>query len=199
MSPRTYASLDAAHLISQRILHFTFICQNKRQRKSHPKLDIIVCYSPTSASCDPDIESFYSDMLNTVDSTGRHAFLVIVGDWNARLQTSALSLWVYSNSPNRNSAQFSDFLSANELFSSNTMFRKRLSRLYTHRGPQHTLSQIDHIVCRQKYRISVQNCNAFAFRPFATDHRMVVMNVKLSLYAQVNQRGLFTVDMNGLH
>jgi len=27
----------------------------------------------------------------------------------------------------------------------------------------------------------VQNCNAFTFRPFATDHRMVVMNVKLSL------------------
>ena len=181
MSPRTYASLDAAHLISQRILRFTFTCQNKRQRKSHPKLDIIVCYSPTSVSSDPDIESFYSDMQNTVDSTGRHAFLAILGDWNARLKTSALSPWVYSNSPNRNSAQFSDFLSANELFSSNTMFRKRLSRLYTHRGPQHTLSQIDHIVCRQKYRNSVRNCNAFTFRPFATDHRMVVADVKLSL------------------
>ena len=134
----------------------------------------------TRRQVDSDIESFYSDIKNTVGSTGRHAFLVILGDWNARLQTSALNPWVYSNSPNRNSAQFSDFLSANELFSSNTMFRKRLSRLYTHRGPQHTLSQIDHIVCRQKYRNSVQNYNAFTFRLFATDHRMVVMNVKLS-------------------
>jgi hypothetical protein len=48
-----------------------------------PKLTIIVCYSPTSASSEVAIDNFYSDLQKTVDSIGRHPFLSILGDWNA--------------------------------------------------------------------------------------------------------------------
>ena len=183
VSPRTYSALANVSRISHRILLFTFTCQNEKQRKSFPKLAVIVCYSPTSAASESDLESFYSDMQRTVDQVGGHSFLLILGDWNARLQACELCPWVYTSPPNKNSDHFLDFLSANSLFSANTVFRKRQSRLYTHRGPQNTLSQIDHIVSRQKYRNSVRNCSTYTFRPFATDHRIIIADLKLSLRA----------------
>ena len=66
-----------------------------------PNLTIIVCYSPTSSSSEKAIDGFYADLQKAVDSVGRHAFLAILGDWNARLQKSGLSPWVFSNEPNK--------------------------------------------------------------------------------------------------
>ena len=181
MSPRVYATLDATNLVSQRIIQSTFTGPNRKQWKSFQTLVTVVCYSLTSTSCDSDIESFYNDMQQTVLRRPS-----CIPGYPQRLQCSTTDLctlcpWVYSNTPDRNSEQFTDFLPANALFSSNTIFQKHPSRLYTHRGPQNTLSQIDHIVCRQKYRNSVHKCNAYTFRPLATDHRVVVDDIKLSI------------------
>ena len=184
LSPRAYSALEAVTLISTRILLFSFTTSNR----SMPKLTIIVCYSPTSASSEVAIDNFYSDLQKTVDSIGRHTFLSILGDWNARLQQTKLSPWVFSNEPNSNSERFVDFLSANSLFSANTVFRKRKGKLYTHKGPGGILSQIDHVVFRQKYRNSIKDCQCVTFRPFETDHRLVVASAQLSIRAAQPRR-----------
>jgi len=73
LSPRAYSALEAVTLISTRILLFSFTTSNR----SMPRLTIIVCYSPTSASSEAAIDNFYSDLQKTVDSIGRHTFLSI--------------------------------------------------------------------------------------------------------------------------
>ena len=142
LSPRAYSSLEMVTYISARILLCSFTTSNK----SMPNLTTIICYSPTSSSRESIIDGFYADLEKPVDSVGRHAFLAILGDWNARLQKSDLSPWVFSNESNNNSERFHDFLCTNSLFSANNVFRKRKGKLYTHKGPRGCLSQIDHIV-----------------------------------------------------
>ena len=175
--------LESINSVSDRILSFSFTCASSNKR-SVPQLSIIVCYSPTCSSEVETLNSFYADLQKTVDEVGQHAFLAILGDWNARLQLSTQSPWVYSNKPNRNSEYFSDLLSGNSFFSANTIFRKKKGKLYTYRGPSGVLSQIDHVTFRNKYRNSVKNCKALTFRPFQSDHRLVIASVRLSLRAK---------------
>ena len=55
--------------------------------------------------------------------------------------------------------------------------QKEGKALHTHKGPRGFLSQID----RQKYRNSIQDCQALTFRPFESDHRLLVALARLSL------------------
>jgi len=131
LNPRVYSALGSVIHISQHILKFTF---STKCSKSWPKLDILVCYSPMSASLQEDVDSFYASLQHAMDEVGQHAFLTILGNWNARLPQTSQHPWVYSNILHRDNDSFCDFLAANLMFSANTSFRKVPDRLYTHRS-----------------------------------------------------------------
>jgi len=77
LNPRVCSALDSVIPITQRILKFTF---STKCSKSWPKLVILVCYSPTSASAQEDVNSFYASLQHETDEAGQHAFLTILGD-----------------------------------------------------------------------------------------------------------------------
>jgi hypothetical protein len=177
ISPSSVAAFEKAVRISHRIMVVHF----RSNSKKWPKVVMIVVHSPTSVAKVKDVDDFYIVLNKTIEDLGRHSFLCILGDWNARLLCSSKSPWVFSEQPNKNSDAFKDFLALNGLFSTNCVFQKNRDKLWTHRGPRGHKSQIDHIVFCSRFRSSVRDSEAFTFQGFKTDHRIVVAKLQLSL------------------
>ena len=63
--------------ISDRILVAEF--------NSNPKVSFLTCYSPTNVSDEAVVDDFYSSLILTLRNIPAHNFLVVAGDFNARL------------------------------------------------------------------------------------------------------------------
>ena len=88
-------------------------------------------------------------------------FLLIIGDWNARVGsqeipgvTGKLSLGVQNEAGQR----LTEFCREATLVIANTLFQQHSRRLYTWTSldGQHQ-NQIDYILCRQRWRSSIQS------------------------------------------
>ena len=54
--------------------------------QGHPiNISIIQVYAPTSDAADEDIEDSYETVQSAVDSIPKRDFLIIMGDWNAKI------------------------------------------------------------------------------------------------------------------
>ena len=53
--------------------------------EGNPKTTVISCYSPHNNSSDDDINDFYNTLRSTVENVPAHNFLLIPGDFNAKL------------------------------------------------------------------------------------------------------------------
>ena len=54
--------------------------------QGHPiNISIIQVYAPTSEAADEDIEDFYETVQSAMDSIPKRDFLIIMGDWNAKI------------------------------------------------------------------------------------------------------------------
>ena len=64
----------------------------------------------------------------------------------------------------------------------NSLFKKRLGKLWTWTSPHNTHHQLDYIFVRSKWRNSVTNCEACnTFGTLFSDHRVVTAKVSLRL------------------
>ena len=70
-----------------------------------------------------EVEEFYSILKSTVKQVPAHNFLVIVGDFNARLGPNDVN-FTYNITTNRNREMLQDFMDEFNLFSANTSFMK---------------------------------------------------------------------------
>ena len=77
LSSRATNNLLHIESISSRILLI--------EPKGNPKTTIICIYSPTNASSEEDIDNFYATLKATVEQVPVHNFLLIAGDFNAKL------------------------------------------------------------------------------------------------------------------
>ena len=68
------------------------------------------------------------------------------------------------------------------LVAANSLFKKRLGKLWTWTSPHNTHHQLDYIFVRSKWRNSVTNCEAYnTFGTLFSDHRVVTAKVSLRL------------------
>ena len=51
----------------------------------NPKTTVIVVYSPTNCASEDDVEKFYESLRNTIGDVPAHNFMMVMGDFNARL------------------------------------------------------------------------------------------------------------------
>jgi len=112
-----------------------------------------------------------------------------LGDFNARISGS----FSYNNQCNRNGSYLQEFINENNLYATNTAFKKRKNSLWTWRSPNSDLSQIDFILCRKRWRNSIHD---------SQDHRIVVVKCKISLQSpkslpskKLNWQGLSDPDV----
>ena len=164
------SSLSMIKRVNDRIMVATF-CGN-------PKTTVVCCYAPHNESDEHLVETFYQQLSQTIDSIPVHSFLIVGGDFNAH----CIGLYSYHDTNNRNGDYLTDFVQQHNLIISNTRFQKPKHKLWTWRSPRKTVSQIDYILFRKRWRNSVVDCQAYSTSdPIGSDHRMVTAKTGLSL------------------
>ena len=148
----------------------------------NPKTTVIVVYSPTNCADEAEVEKFYDALRNTINDVPAHNFLVVMGDYNARLGLEDVP-FPYHDKTNRNGGFLKELMVECGLLAANTLFQKRPGKLWTHKnkGSGRT-TQLDYILVRKKWRNSVHNAEAYSsFSTVGSDHRVVTAELQLSL------------------
>ena len=93
LSPRAMENLSKVEVISPQVIIADF--------EGNPKTTIISCHSPHNNSSDDDIEHFYTTLRSTIENVPAHNFLLIPGDFNAKLSPDNAKFTFHSET-NRN-------------------------------------------------------------------------------------------------
>ena len=96
----------------------------------NPKTTVIVVYAPTNCADEEVVEAFYDDLRNALNDVPAHNFLLVMGDFNARLGPDKAT-HTYHDSTNRNGQYMAEILTEFGLLAANTMFQKRKGKLWT--------------------------------------------------------------------
>ena len=99
-------------------------------------------------------------------------------------------------SKGKNSAK-AEFCQENALVIANTLFQQHKRRLYTWTSPdgQHQ-NQIDHIICSQKWRISIQSVKTRLGADCGSDHELLIAKFRLKLKKVGETTTPFRYDLN---
>ena len=160
--------------ISSRVMIATFA--------GNPETTIIVAYSPTNVTTsDEETEIFYEDLRKAIDSTPPHNFLAILGDMNAKI-SSAHVKYAYNKQTNKNGRLLLELAHEKSLCIVNTTFQKRMGKRWTYEGPKGDRHMLDYVLVNSKWINSVKNTETYSsFASVGSDHRVVTMEVRLSL------------------
>ena len=75
----------------------------------NPKSTIISCYSPHNTSDEQDVDDFYNTLRSVLDEVPAHNFLVVPGDFNAKLGPADVK-FTHNVETNRNGEKLLDFM-----------------------------------------------------------------------------------------
>ena len=75
------SSISNVSKISECIISATF--------QRNPVISITATYAPTKTSSEQEKEQFYNDLNNNIASKPQHNFVVIAGDFNARIGSTS--------------------------------------------------------------------------------------------------------------
>ena len=179
VSPRARKALRSVHQHTDRIL----VCEFE----GNPVTTVMSVYSPTNTTPDEVVEEFYNELGAAIQRVPAHNFLVILGDFNARLGPEDAPFTFHSET-NRNGGHLSALLTEHGLLATNTLFRKRMGKRWTfqNRGSG-MFCQLDYILVRRKWRSSVLNAESYStFDSVGSDHRVVSVKLRLSLRVPKN-------------
>ena len=149
--------------------------------KGNPTTTVISCYSPHNSSSEEELHDFYNILRSSLELVPAHNFLLVAGDFNAKLGTDDVK-YAFHLETNRNGEQLVDLAEEFGLLVSNTRFKKNKNQLWTFEYPNGSRAQLDFIMVRKKWHNSVKDCRAYSsFSSVGSDHRIVSASVKLSL------------------
>ena len=127
----------------------------------------IQVYAPTSNAEEADVVWFCEDLQNILELTLKKDVLFIIGDWNAKVGsqeipggTGKFGLGIRNEAGQR----VTEVCQENALVTANILFQQHKRRLFTWTSPdgQHQ-NQTDYILCRQRWRSSIQETAAAPF------------------------------------
>ena len=122
---------------------------------------VIQVYAPTSNTEEAEVERFYEGLQDLLELTPKKDVLFIIGDWNAKVRsqetpgvTGKFGLGIRNEAGQR----LIEFCQENALVIGNTLFQQHKRKLYSWTLPdgQHQ-NQSDYILCRQRWRSSIQS------------------------------------------
>ena len=99
-----------------------------------PKTSTIVTYAPTNVSDDEEVKNYHHQFTAATKPVPAHNVLIVVGDFNARIGLDNAK-FAYHTSTNRNGEFLHEYAQENDLVITNTTFKKKTSKLWTHRRP----------------------------------------------------------------
>ena len=158
---------------------------------------VIQVYAPTSNAEEAEVERFYKDLQDLLELTPKKDVLFIIVDWNAKVRspetpgvTDKFGLGVQNEAGQR-------LIQENALVIANTLFQQHKRRLYTWTSPdgQHR-NQIDHILCSQRWRSSIQSAKARLGADCGSDHELLIAKFRLKLKKVGKTTRPFRYDLN---
>ena len=148
-------------------------------------ITVIQVYAPTSNAEETEVEWFYEDLQDLLELTPKKDVLFIIGDWNAKVgsqETPGVTGKFGLGMQNEAGQRLIEFCQENALVIANTLFQQHKRRLYTWTSPdgEHQ-NQIDHILCSQRWRSSIQSAKTRLGADCGSDHELLITKFRLKL------------------
>ena len=155
---------------------------------------------PFSSGPHSEVERFYEDLQNLLELTPKKDVLFIIGDWNAKVgsqETPGVTGKFGLGMRNEAGQRLIEFCQENVLVIANILFQQHKRRLYTWTSPdgQHR-SQIDYILCIQRWRNSIQLAKTRQGADCGSDHELLITKFRLKLKKVVKTARPFRCDLN---
>ena len=120
-----------------------------------------------------------------LELTPKKDVLFIIGDWSVKVgsqeipeETGKFGFGVQNEAGQR----LTEFCQENALVIANTLFQQHKRRLYTWTSPDgQTWSQIDYILCSQRWRSSKQSAKTRPGVDCGSDHELLIAKFRLKL------------------
>ena len=131
-----------------------------------------------------EVEWFYEDLQDLLELTPQKYVLFIIEDWNAKVpsqETPGVTGKFGLGIQNEAGQSLIEFCQENALVIANTLFQQHKRRLYTWTSPdgQHQ-NQIDCILCRQRWRSSIQSTKTRQGADCGSGHELLLPNSDLN-------------------
>ena len=157
---------------------------------SHKRLIIIQIYAPTSTSTKPEIDNFYKQLSDTIDSLklNQNTDLLIMGDFNGQIrnrkphENQIVGPYGY-NQRNRRGGKLINFCQTKNLKIVNSFFKKRNGRKWTWVSPNGDYkNQIDYMLAPHPTFVKITDFDIQANFNFHSDHRLIKSTIKIPNY-----------------
>ena len=184
LDAHAWAALRHSHAVSPRIQTAEFLSRVG-------SLMIAVVYAPTEDSSEEDKEQFYSELDGVMRKA--NGLTMVMGDFNATIGESVKGVvgqHALGRTTSSNGEKLVSFASVHGMCVTNTVFPHK--RIHQHSwyppNPKAQASLKDYIMVRQRLKLSVLDTRVFRGVDLDSDHRLVVMSLRLKLKKKPRQR-----------
>ena len=151
-------------------------------------ITIIEAYAPTEGDSEEEKDEFYDNLQFLVDKTPRHDFIMLLGDFNAKIGNN-VEIWGriigkhgIQGNENNNGTRLLELCCNNNLCVTNTQFIQKPGRKLTWTSPDgKTENLIDYIITREEWLTSVKKTRVYRSAEIGSDHYLVVSEVKIKI------------------
>ena len=188
MTPEAMQALLSWEPVSPRILTARFNSKGRR-------VTIIQCYAPTNIADIEDKVHFYEQVQSVMDRVPARDMKILMGDLNAKVGTDNTNRDLImgkhgTGEQNENGELLAEFCTFNDLVIGGTLFPHKSVHKTTWTSPDgKTENQIDHITIGRKWRRSLHDVRVKRGADAASDHHLVVAELKTKLKAYNDQAG----------
>ncbi|CAH8633484.1 unnamed protein product [Schistosoma curassoni] len=158
-----------------------------KTKKEGILMNIIQCYAPTNDSNDDIKDQFYERLQSVIEKCPRKDLTILMGDLNAKVGIDNTGYEDIMGrhglgERNENGERFANLCAFNKLVIGGTIFPHKRIHNATWISPDHTTeNQIDHICINKKFRRTIEDVRTRRGADVASDHHLVVANLKLKL------------------
>ncbi|CAH8514717.1 unnamed protein product [Schistosoma haematobium] len=158
-----------------------------KTKKEGILMNIIQCYAPTNDSNDEIKDQFYERLQSIIEKCPRKDLTILLGDLNAKVGIDNTGYEDIMGrhglgERNENGERFANLCAFNKLVIGGTIFPHKRIHKATWISPDHTTeNQIDHICINKKFRRTMEDVRTRRGADVASDHHLVVANLKLKL------------------
>ena len=143
-------------------------------------ITVIQVYAPNSNPEEAEVEWFYEDLQDLLELTPKKDVLFILGDWNTKVgsqETPGVTGKFGLGIQNEVGQKLTEFCQENTLVIAITLFQQHKRRLYTWTSPDgQQRSQIDYILCSQRWRSSIQSAITRPGADCGSHHELLLPN-----------------------
>ncbi|VDP55756.1 unnamed protein product [Schistosoma curassoni] len=154
-----------------------------KTKKEGITMNIIQSYAPTKNSNDDIKDQFYERLQSIIEKCPRKDLTILMGDLNAKVGIDNTGYEVIMGRSgvrerNENGERFTNLCAFNKLVIGGTIFPHKATWI----SPDHTTeNQIYHICINKKFRKTMEDVRTRRGSDTASDHHLVVANLKLKL------------------